>query len=447
MPDDITRLSKKAAKIILSFPKSTRIRVISHYDADGITAAAIMSQALHRAGYNFHTTLMRNPFIQGLERVKKEGNELIIFTDMGSGQIEFIEQMGCKTIIIDHHQYLKEKTTSDVLQINANLCGVNGNYEACGATLSYSIAKALDPKNIDLVSLAMAGATGDKQYIGGLRGYNKTVLDEGLKNGFLKQETSLKLSGKSLFDALYYAVDPYYSGISGNKKGVQELLEQLKLDKELKVEDLSSEQRKQLNSTLMFILIKKGCEKNILDTVIRNRYQSESLGCELECFADLLDSCGKGGNRGLGLSVCMGDKKAFEDAQNLEKDYKQDILDELIRLEKEGFEEKTSFKYFYSKESSLGGVIGSVAINFILGREKPLLSLVIKDGELHVSCRGNQYLVSRGLDLAFAMKEAARQLNGDGGGHAIASGATIDVEHEEKFLKLVDEIICKQLKM
>ena len=36
-----------------------------------------MSQALHRAGYNFHTTLMRNPFIQGLERVKKEGNEYV----------------------------------------------------------------------------------------------------------------------------------------------------------------------------------------------------------------------------------------------------------------------------------------------------------------------------------------------------------------------------------
>ena len=146
MPDDITELSKKAAEIILSFPKSTRIRVISHYDADGITAAAIISQALHRVGYNFHTTLMRNPFIQGLERVKKEGNELIIFTDMGSGQIEFIEQMGCKAIIIDHHQYLKEKTTSDVLQINANLCDINGNYEACGATLSYSVAKSLDSK-------------------------------------------------------------------------------------------------------------------------------------------------------------------------------------------------------------------------------------------------------------------------------------------------------------
>ena len=39
---NIVDLSKKAAEIILSFPKSDRIRVISHYDADGIAAASII---------------------------------------------------------------------------------------------------------------------------------------------------------------------------------------------------------------------------------------------------------------------------------------------------------------------------------------------------------------------------------------------------------------------
>jgi len=30
------------------------------------------------------------------------------------------------------------------------LCGINGNYDACGATLSYFLAKFIDTKNIDL---------------------------------------------------------------------------------------------------------------------------------------------------------------------------------------------------------------------------------------------------------------------------------------------------------
>ena len=229
MTDELSELSKKASEIILSLPKSTKVRVISHYDADGITSAAIICNALQRAGYNFHATLMRNPFDKGLARVSKEENELIIFSDMGSGQIETIEKMNSKSIIIDHHQYLKKKTTKDVLQINANLCKINGNYEACGATLSYSVAIALESKNVDLSPLAVAGIIGDKQYIGGIRGFNKNVLDEAINNGFLKENIEIKIYGDSLFEALYFSIDPYYSGLSGKEDAILELLEQLKL--------------------------------------------------------------------------------------------------------------------------------------------------------------------------------------------------------------------------
>ena len=446
MADDILELSKKAADIILSFPNATRIRVISHYDADGITSAAIICKALYRAGYNFHATLMRNPFDKGLARVSKEENDLIIFLDMGSGQIETIEKMNCKAIIIDHHQALKKKTIENILQLNANLCNINGNYEACGATLSFSVVKALDSKNMDLAPLAVAGVIGDKQYIGGIRGYNKTVLDEALNNGLLKKNIGIKLYGDTLFDALYYSIDPYYSGISGNEDGIKAFIKKLKLKNDVKIENLDNEKKKQLQSYLLLNLIKKGCEKNILDTVIRLRYRSDIFNCELERLADLLDSCGKGGTRGLGLALCMDDNKAFDEAVELEKDYKQKILDELLRLEKDGFKEKKSFRYFYSKDSSLGGVIGGIATNFIFDKEKPLLSFVKKDDELHVSCRGNQYLVSKGLDLGLAMKETAKKLGGHGGGHSIAAGATISSEKEEEFLDMVDAIIVDQLK-
>jgi len=447
MTDDILGLSKKASNMILSMPKSARIRVASHYDADGITAAGILCTALYREGYDFHASLMRNPFTQGLERLRQEENEMIIFLDMGSGQIDTIEKFDCKTIIIDHHQYLKSETSKNILQINANLCGIDGNYEACGATLSLSVAKTLDPGNIDLVSLALAGAIGDKQYIGGIRGYNKTILDEALKKGFLRQDAGIKLHGDSLYDSLYFSVDPYYKGLSGNKKGIYTLLERLHLDKNTKIEDLDDMKKNQLQSFLIFTLIKNGCQKNILDTVIRERYISDMLKCELERFADLLDACGKGGNRGLGLKICLGDKKAFEEAIELEKEYRQGILDELLKLEKDGVKEKKGIRYFYSKDSSIGGVVGGIAANYIFDREKPLLSLVSKNDELHVSCRGNQYLVNKGLDLGLAMKDVSSQLHGHGGGHKIAAGATVSSEKEKEFLDIVDKIITHQMKV
>ena len=446
MNNDITSICTKASEIILSLPKTDRIRVVSHYDADGITAASIICKALIRKGYDIHASLMRNPFDKGIKRISKEENQLIIFTDMGSGQIDQIENLKSKIIIIDHHQALREKTKDNVFQINANLCSINGNYEACGATLAYVLAKTLDENNADLVDLAITGATGDKQYIGGFKGLNKKIIDEAVERDLIKEEIRIKLSGENIFNALYFSIDPYYSGLSGNKEAIKKLLEKLNIGPEERTEKIKDDKLKQLQSYLMFILIKKGCEKNILDTVIRPRYKTNTFNLEMERFADLLDSCGKGGHRGIGLSTAMGDKKSYEKALEFEKEYKKRILDELLRLESQGFKEKKSYRYFYCKDSSAGGVIGGIATNFMLDNKKPLISIVKKDHELHVSCRGNQMLVEKGLDLGLAMKQIAEKLGGHGGGHAIASGATLSDDKEKEFLEILEKIINKQIK-
>lgn len=446
MTEQLHKLSARAATIICSLPQTTRIRVISHYDADGITAAAILFQALYRAGYDVHVSLMRNPFTKGLERVKQEENELVIFADMGSGQLKMIEQFPGKSIIIDHHQVLTKKTSKNILQINANLCDINGSYEACGSSLSFAVAKALHADNVNLAPLALAGIAGDKQHIGGIRGYNKTVVDEAIQHNIVAENVGIKLYGSSLGDALYYAVDPYYSGLSGNKQEISNTLQRLRLSDNMQINTLSQDQQRILHSYLLLTLIKKDCQHNILDTVIRPRYWSDMVYGETERFADLLDACGKGGKRGLGLRVCLGDVDAFKEALQHEKEYKTKILHSLLALEQKGVEEMKHIRYFYATDSSLGGVIGGIAMNYILDSKKPLLSLVHSDDELHVSSRATQYLVRRGLDLGAAMKEAATTLDGHGGGHAIAAGATIDVRHEEAFLGHVDTIIAKQLK-
>ena len=446
MSNDISKLSKKAAEIVLSLPKSTRIRVVSHYDADGISAGGIICNALYREGYDFHATLMRNPFDKGLERLAKEENELIIFSDMGSGQIETMEKLGCKVIIFDHHQYLKSEVGKDVLQINANLCGIDGNYESSGATLSFFFAKTLNAENEDLSSLALAGAIGDKQHIGGIRGFNKEILESALEGGFLKEQMGIKLYGDSLFDALYFSIDPYYKGLSGDKDEIERILDKLNINKNTKIEDINKDKLIRLQSFLLFKLIKAGCPKNILDITIRKRYFSESLGCELERFADLLDACGKNGYRGLGLSICLGDSNAFEEAKTVEKEYKQKILKYLIELEKDETKEAEGMRYFYSESSSLGGVVAGIAMNYILDEKKPLFSIAKKEDEIHVSCRGNQNLVKKGLDLGGAMKKVTSVLGGHGGGHKIAAGATIALEKEKEFLEKVDKILVQQLK-
>jgi len=446
MAEDISQACQDAASLLLSLPSSRRVRVVSHYDADGIAAAGVLCTAVYRAGYEFHASLMRNPFTKGFDRLKSEHNELIVFSDMGSGQIETIESLGCKAIILDHHQYVTSQTSKNIIQINANIFGADGNYEVSGATLSYLFATAVDSANEDLAPLALAGATGDKQFIGGVRGLNKNILQNALQKGFLTEQTSIKLYGETIADALYYSVDPYYPGLSGKSEKIKTMLEQLHIQKTSSLEEISSKAMMKIQSYLLFVLIKAGCQQNILDMTIRKRYVA-SQGWELERFADLLDACGKNGYRSLGLSLCLGDGTTWKEAVQVEKDYKQKLLDGLDGFEQGGIQETKGMRYFYSDNSSLGGVIAGIAMNYVLDEKKPLFSLTRKetDDEIHISCRGNQQLVAHGLDLGTAMKIVAGELGGYGGGHKIAAGATIAFGKEKEFLEKVDSMLVQQM--
>lgn len=446
MREKLSQACQNAASLLRSLPLGSRIRVVSHYDADGIAAAGVLCTAVYRAGYEFHASLMRNPYTKGFDRLKKEQNSLIVFSDMGSGQIETIESLGCKAIILDHHQYLTTQTPENIIQINANLFGADGNYDISGATLSYLFATALDPANADLAPLALAGATGDKQFIGGVRGLNKTILDTALENGCLTEQTSMKLYGDTIAEALYYSVDPYYLGLSGNKEKIDSTLTQFKVESTTRIPDIPPEKMTRIHSYLLFLLLKAGCQQNILEMTIRKRYCS-SHGWELERFADLLDACGKNGHRSLGLSLCLGDGATWNEAVQVEKDFKQKLLDGLQRLEQGGIHETAGMRYFYSDHSSLGGVIAGIAMNYVLDEKKPLFSLTRKetDDEVHISCRGNQQLVAQGLDLGAAMKSVAGELGGYGGGHKIAAGATIAFEKEQEFLEKVNTLLVQQM--
>jgi len=293
----------------------------------------------------------------------------------------------------------------------------------------------------------LAGATGDKQFIGGVSGLNKTILENALQKGSLTEQTSIKLYGETIADALFYSVDPYYPGFSGNRKAIEAMLDDLKIEKSASVQELPQEKMTQIHSFLLFLLIKANRQQNILDMTIRKRYIAPQ-GWELERFADLLDACGKNGHRSLGLSLCLDTGKTWKDALAVEKEYKQKILDGLHLLEHGGTHETAGMRYFYSDNSSLGGVVAGIAMNYVLDEKKPLFSLARKetDDEVHVSCRGNQRLVTRGLDLGSAMKTVAADLGGYGGGHKIAAGATIGLDKEKEFLEKVDAILVKQVK-
>ena len=81
-----------ASQILLDFiDKNEVIRCVTHHDADGIAAAAVMAQTLMRLGAKFHLSCIKGLNSSILKNLDEEPYKLIIFLDMGSGNLELIE--------------------------------------------------------------------------------------------------------------------------------------------------------------------------------------------------------------------------------------------------------------------------------------------------------------------------------------------------------------------
>ena len=148
---------------------------------------------------------------------------------------------------------------------------------------------------------------------------------------------------------------------------------------------------------------------------------------------------------GVGLALCLGDERALEKAKELRKIYKDEVRRGMLKLEAEGTHQKNNIQFFYCENPSLAGAHAGLGMMYLFDQEKPVFALTVVESETKISSRGTKHLVSKGLDLAFACRKAANDVGGRGGGHPVASGATIPKGKEEAFLEMVDDIVFFQL--
>ncbi|MCE5297163.1 MAG: DHH family phosphoesterase, partial [Euryarchaeota archaeon] len=172
-------------------------------------------------------------------------------------------------------------------------------------------------------------------------------------------------------------------------------------------------------------------------------------------------SCGRHEEADLGLELCTTSREDEAFVEILKK-VKNQLHRHRVSL-KEGIAEfddamlmELNFIQYYrtgdgyglpqTMETTLGSVLGMVLSSGKVPDNKPLLAFAFSDvGKLKVSARATKNLVAQGLDLSVAMKRAAEAVDGVGGGHNIAAGATIPLGREDDFLKKVDEIVSGQL--
>jgi RecJ-like exonuclease len=439
VPPEMAKRLKTAAELVRGV--NSAVRVVSHYDADGISAAGVICRALRRRGLAFQATLARKFDSALFDGLATDAMALTIISDAGSGQIDSVEKLPGNVIVLDHHT--PKRDSERVVQVNPHFFGVNGTTEVCGAGLAYLLAREMDPCNRDLFPYALAGIIGDKQSLGGFRGLNAGLVEEALAAGTILKEDGTPLRGKTISHAIADSINPYFLGLTGDAKAAAKFLSEAGLA-DGAPEDLEGEKARLLASMLTLRLLGSDVPPESVAEFTAPRFQCPSIGMDAAELSAIVNASGRMGEPETGLGACMGDAASLDRARALRKKYRQRLKDGLIRLEREGAKELSAIQYFTTEGATFAGSEAGLGIQFILRKDKPVFALCPDGDEMSMSARGTRSLVARGLHLG-KVCALAETLGGRGGGHDVASGANVPAGKEMEFLKLADEMVAKQL--
>lgn len=417
------------------------VRIIGHYDCDGLTSSAILVQTLLRLGKRFHLSNVLSLAPSVIERLNREAPALVLFTDLGSGYMDLLAQLEAPALVVDHHLPQGE-VPGNVLELNAHKAGVDGNREASAASVAFALALTLDEANRDLAPIALAGACGDRQMTGGWKGWNLEISNIATEDNYLKEKQKLPLHGASLAEALAESLEPYLVGVSGQPTAAEEALREIGLDPTVALDGLAGEEAARLADWLALKLLEQGAGSEQCEQLFAPSYQLPEWGCTVSELASLVDASGRQDDTSTGIALLLGSTAARGRAEAHELVQRKQLL---ALLSAAKFERRNAIQHFSTSEPALKGTICGLALGYFLDRSLPAIGLSPRGGELIISSRATPELIERGLNLAEVMSQSAGKCGGIGGGHAIAAGATVPLDAEEQFLAVADEQVAVQL--
>jgi len=462
--------------------------IAHHYDADGLSSGAIVCRAFRLQQKVYEEITFRQLDDKSIERLAASDRNVIV-VDFGSGQAQRLlaKIPPQKIVIIDHHVLdtpLSERTALGLAEANCELFGLSGATEVCAASTAYFCFSHLNDWLIN--ELALVGIVGDMQDKDVLSPSNQKVVDEGVSTGHIKVEKDLRAFGRvsrTLVSFISFCTEPYLPGLTGNDKACALFVNDLGIplfedtkgttdwqttEKDgtgteqvkrqwLHYYDLDSESRQKLASALITYAFSHKVKPHAIKAMVGNVYLFPKEEKNIEIydayeFSTVLNACGRHKAEALGMSVCLHEKGALEQARSLVTLHRTQIRSGLLYARRH----VSDFGAFYFldgrgniEDAVVGIVCGSFLTSGVVEPNKPILGFSLDpNGNVKISSRGTDALVAKGLDLNVMLRKATEVI-GVGGGHNVAAGATLFAdesgENAKRFLLKAKEIIEKQL--
>jgi len=438
--------------------KDETIRIVSHLDADGISACSILIHALNLENRKYSVSVVRQLDLDTLMNFAKEDFNVYVFADLGSGQISAINEHFSKkqVFVLDHHVVESDSKSDNVVHVNPHLFGIDGSKELSGSGVVFFFAYALDPRNKAMAHIAVIGAIGDVQEDNGFSKLNNEILEYAIEVGTIKVVKGLKFFGaqtKPLHKLLEYSTDMFIPGVTGSETGAIHFLQQMGINPQKengwkKIGDLTSQETKQLITSVIMKRVREDHPEDILGSIyILDKEKEGSPLRDAREYSTLLNACGRLTKASIGVGVCLGDKEAKKKALALSAAYKKEIINALQWFHKNKDSEFISIDdnsiIINAQDNILGTIAGTLAS--ILSKSKDyregtlILSVAHLDSYVKVSLRvcGDH----NSVDLREIVKKITNRVGGEAGGHCNAAGAIIPLDKEEAFIKAAKEIL------
>ena len=297
-------------KDIIENIENPKIRVITHYDCDGITSGAILSRAFQRADIKFHLTIISQLERKVLESLVKEfenvENGVLFILDLG-GDFELIKKIKAKIFILDHHDLKSQLSiTQNIFLMHPLYFDNSGKDEICGAGLCYLFSKAVSKDNTDLSSLAIIGMIGDRHETKISRLYQQIITDT--NDLEIKKSLLIFSATRPLKKSLEYSTSIYIPGVTGSSLGVQDLLRENNIPCEKTLYELSEEELSKLLTGIMIRRASHGEKDGIIGNIYILKFYNRKE--DVRELSVLINACSRLGHSDIALSFCLENQKA-----------------------------------------------------------------------------------------------------------------------------------------
>ncbi|MEK6817504.1 MAG: DHH family phosphoesterase [Nanoarchaeota archaeon] len=431
MQNNLELKIKEVASIFLEKTKDKEIQIISHFDTDGITSAAIMIQTLKRLDRRFNLKIIKSldqNFIKNLQK-----NKIILFLDLASGSLDYINDSELEDVfIIDHHE-ITQKIPENVKIINPQL---NEKQKISSSGLTYLFSKEIDPKNKRFGKLGIIGMVGDR-----LEKEIEKLDNELLEDSEIKRKKGLLIypATRPLNRVLEFSSNPYIPGVTGDAKGVIELLRETNLNpikgKYKSLLELNETEMEKLITSIMLRNPQSKDKKIIGDIFLIKLYNQLEDAREMSAK---INACSRSGQSEIAVQFCMEIPSAKKAVETIYSKYKQELIFGLDFIKKAEKIQGENFVIINAKnkiKDTMIGTIASIISNSSIYREETIIIAMAFNEtgkKIKISARN---VGDTGRNVREILSKIITLIGGEVGGHEFAAGGIIDKEKEQEFIE------------